>query len=779
MFNMFEQIALTNKRKANVKNTGKDSKSRSRFILPVTAGLMASPMSVSADWTFNNACQHDSCVCKPSELQFASPAAQLNDDGQFPIVLEADDVAADGENIVTLTGNAEVSQGRQTIVADQIQYYRDTERVVAKGNIEFISDSGDYISADAVDFTTSTSIGTLSESQFKLAKGINSADGIDTVQIDSRGSAKAIHLEGEGYVSLENAKYTNCVEGNDSVLVSAGKLDLDRVSGIGRARNATVRFYGVPILYTPYISFPINDQRKTGFLTPKFGSDEDSGNIIEFPWYWNIANNQDATITPRYYTDRGFQLGAEYRLLTKSSLTTVYGEVLFDDELFGDDRELFQLDHKQQFTENLSASINYNYVSDSEYFQDLSTDVSSFSAAFVPQEAQIDYTSKFFNISARFSEFQVIDPDINLAGEPLERLPEITFNTRFPRLSNGLKYGLTGSFTNYNSDFETDGTRLVLSPYIEQSFETAWGYIKPALTVNYRAFDLGNVESGVDDSPSFVVPAFSIDTGLFFDKSINWFGAKATQTIEPRLFYAYAPDEDQSDVPLFDTSNVNLNNVSNIFRVNRFFGQDRFSDNNQLTLGLTTRVISDKTGTEHIKASVGQVYYLDDLEQNLVSGEVVEEGVGDFLAELKVRGNGNWSTYSFIQYNHDDDEIRTARFDLSYEPLNNPRKRLSVGYFFSDLQDSFIGNSQEGIDQLTLNVHWPIANRWQFTAEERYSLEDSESLFRDVAIEYNACCWKLRLKAQERIRDFDIDDKRTSVFLELELTSLGSIRSGL
>ena len=133
----------------------------------------------------------------------------------------------------------------------------------------------------------------------------------------------------------------------------------------------------------------------------------------------------------------------------------------------------------------------------------------------------------------------------------------------------------------------------------------------------------------------------------------------------------------------------------------------------------------------------------------------------------------------FIQYNHDDDEIRTARFDLSYEPLNNPRKRLSVGYFFSDLQDSFIGNSQEGIDQLTLNVHWPIANRWQFTAEERYSLEDSESLFRDVGIEYNACCWKLRLRAQERIRDFDIDDKRTSVFLELELTSLGSIRSGL
>jgi len=231
---------------------------------------------------------------------------------------------------------------------------------------------------------------------------------------------------------------------------------------------------------------------------------------------------------------------------------------------------------------------------------------------------------------------------------------------------------------------------------------------------------------------------------------------------------------------LFDSSNVNLNNFSNIFRVNRFFGQDRFADTNQVTLGLTSRIIDESTGDERIKASIGQIYYLDDLEQSLNGDEAVEQGFGDFLAELRTYGSGNWSTYSFLQYNHDDDRIRTARFDLSYQPKGDDRKRFSVGYYYSELDDGFLTSSQvNDVDQLTLSLYWPIANRWQLSVEERYSLEDSESLFRDVSIEYNACCWKLRLSAQDRLSNRDIDDRRTSVFLELELTSLGSIRSGL
>jgi len=768
MFNVFEQVALT--QSSNLLA----SKNKFQVTAIFAAAVVTFPTSSNA------ACRNHDCVCRPSEIQYASPTAELNADGEYPIVLEADDVAADGDDVVTLTGNAEVSQGRQTIVADKIQYYRETERVVAEGSIEVISPNGDYLSGESVDVVTTTSIGSLTDAQFKLAKGISSEGGIDTVQIDSRGSAERIELEGEGFVRLHNSSYTNCAEGNNSVVVSSKKLELDRLDGVGVARNATVRFYGVPLFYTPYISFPINDERKTGFLTPKFGSDEESGNVIELPWYWNIAKNQDATIIPRYYTDRGFQLGAEYRLRTQKSSTYIYGEVLPDDDLFGDDRELIRIQHSHQLTDNLSAIINYNDVSDADYFDDLSSDVSLFSASFVPRDVQLNYRSRFFNVNARFNEFEIVDPDIDLADEPLERRPSISFNTRFPRLKNGLKFGISGNYTDYNSDVLVDGTRFVLNSFVEQSFENSWGYIKPAVSVNYRTFDLENIAATEENRPSFTVPTFSIDSGLYLEKEINWFGAKATQTLEPRLFYAYASDEDQSDVPLFDTSNVNFNNFDNIFRVNRFFGQDRFGDNNQVTLGLTTRIIDQKSGDEWIKASIGQVYYLDDLEQNLVTGDVVEEGIGDFLAELRTRGLGAWSTYSFIQYDHDEDEIRTARFELAYEPENDNRKRLSVGYYFSELEDSLLtAQNVNNVDQITFNLEWPISDRWQLLFEERYSIEDSDSLFRDIGIEYNACCWKLRLRAQDRLTNRDIDDRRTSVFLELELTSLGSIRSGL
>jgi len=297
--------------------------------------FLSVPLFMLAPMQVNAACKNKSCACQPSEIQFASPTLERNRDGQYPIVLEADDVASEGDDVVTLTGQAEVSQGRQTIVADKLQYFRETERIVANGNIEMISANGDYLSAQDIDVVTSTQIGTLSDAKFKLAKGISSQDGVDTVQIDSRGSAKVINLEGEGLLRLENTSYTNCREGDNSVVVSAKELKLDQLAGIGTARNATIRFKGVPIFYTPYLSFPINDERKTGFLTPGFGSDEESGNIIELPWYWNIAKNQDATITPRFYTDRGAQLGAEYRHRSYTSSTYFYGEILPDDDLFG------------------------------------------------------------------------------------------------------------------------------------------------------------------------------------------------------------------------------------------------------------------------------------------------------------------------------------------------------------------------------------------------------------------------------------------------------------
>ncbi|MFT5571213.1 MAG: LPS-assembly protein [Cryomorphaceae bacterium] len=719
------------------------------------------------------ACKMLSCACMPSEIQFASPALQPNEDGQYAMSLEADNVSAQGQDIVTLSGNAEIAQGRQTIVADELKYYRNTERVVASGNVEMISQNGDYLSSESIDVHAPTQIGQLVDTQFKLAKRISSADGIDTVSIDSRGSAAVLNLEGEGLLRLENAKYTTCPEGDNSVMISAKHLELDQNGGVGKARGATIRFKGVPVFYTPYISFPINDERKTGFLTPGFGSDEESGNIIDFPWYWNIAKNQDATITPRYYSDRGTQLGVEYRLRTQNSNTYVYGEVLPDDELFGDDRDLLTIQHYQQFTDNFSGKINYNDVSDVDYFDDLRNEIRYFSATYVPRDVQLDYSHDYFRVRALAKEYQIIDPIISESRKPYERMPSLSFSTLLPKGPMGMKYGLNASHTNFAQDFKVEGTRTAIDPYVQIPFENLWGYVKPSLSVHHRSYSLNNRAEGLPEDPSFTVPIFSVDAGVYFEKNTKWFGEGALQTLEPRLFYAYAPeDEDQDLAPIFDTSQVSLNNFSNIFRSNRFYGSDRVGDTNQVTLGLTTRITDNETGDQRLKASFGQLYLIDDLQQNLRSRDPIESGLGDFLAEIRTESKGPWTTYGFVQYDHKEGEVRTTRFSLGYEPKDDNRKRLTLGYYRSN------GRTRD-VDQLTLNINWPLSDRWQFFGSERYSIEDSESLQTDAGLEYNSCCWKLRVLGQDRISNRNIDDKKTSFFIELELTSLGRFRSGL
>ena len=720
------------------------------------------------------ACKNVDCVCKPSELQFQSPSLVADENGKFPISLEADNVEAQGQELVTLSGNAEVSQGRQTIVADELKYYRETDRVVATGNVEMISESGNYLSSESVDVHAPTQIGTLRNTDFKLAKSLTSKDGIDTVQMESRGSAEVVNLEGEGLVRLENAKYTNCAEGKDDVMIYARELELDQNAGVGKARGATIRFLGVPIFYAPYISFPINDERKTGFLTPGFGSDEESGNVVEIPWYWNIAPNQDATITPRYYSDRGVQLALEYRHKSEVSDTFIYGEVLPSDDLFEDqDRELLTLRHTQNFTDDIVGRINYNDVSDVDYFEDLRNDVRYFSATYVPRDVSLSYSGRYVQVGARANEYQIIDPIISENRKPYERLPSLTFRTSLPEGPWGMKYGFTGSYTNFSHSSRIEGTRTGVSSYASLPFENIWGYITPKVSLHHRTYSLDNTAEGVEDSPSYTVPIFSVDAGIYFEKNTSWFGDGALQTLEPRVFYAYAPDEDQSDVPIFDTSQVSLNNFGNIFRENRFYGEDRVGDTNQITLGLTTRIIDNESGDQRLKASFGQLYLIDDLEQNLRSNQKIESGLGDFLAEVRTESKGAWTTYSFVQYDHDLSEIRTARFAFGYEPKDDSRKNVNVGYYYSNRI-----NSTRDVDQLTINANWPISDRWQFFGSERYSIEDSESLSRTLGLEYNSCCWKLRFTGQERINNRDLEDKRTAFFVELELTSLGKVRTG-
>ena len=506
----------------------------------------------------------------------------------------------------------------------------------------------------------------------------------------------------------------------------------------------------------------------------------------------SAAKNQNATITPKYYSERGVQLTGEYRHQSLTSSTLVYAEYLPNDSLTEDEngnaenRTLLSIDHYQKFTDNLTGSIDYNDVSDSSYFDDLSNDVSRFSDTYVPQDIALAYNSKYFSVQARGSQFQIVDSEVSEFRRPYDRLPQVTFSTHLPSGPWNIDYGINGSYTDFVFDADTsgltdeeaanllrvEGTRTSLNPYLSVPFENLWGYVKPKVTLHNRSYSLNNVDEGQDDNPSFSVPIFSVDAGIALEKNTTWFGKNALHTLEPRIFYVYAPEEDQSGIPDFDTSAVSLNNFNGIYRESRFYGEDRVGDTNQVTIGLTSQITDSETGDRRFAASIGQLYLIDDLEQNLNENTVIESGLGDLLAQFELSTNDDWTVSGFAQYGHEDSEIRTVRLSVNYQPLEDQRKRVNLDYYLSK-------GATRTTDQAVLSANWPITNRWSFFGSERYTLEDSDSLATTGGFVYDGCCWKFRATAAENSRDGGLDDKRTSYFFELELSSLGSFGGAL
>ena len=363
--------------------------------------------------------------CKPDILAFPNHS-QIGSDGILPIVVEADNVETQGKKKVNLSGKAFVAQGRQSVAGENIEYDRENDKVKASGNVELRSVVGDLVKADSVDLDVNTSIGSAKNAKFKLAKrGAISAE-TNAVEVQSRGSAKNVSIEGEDFVRLKSVVYTTCVEGQDDFYIKASELELDRATGIGTAKHARFVFFRVPFFYLPRVSFPISDKRKTGFLFPTLGTDSESGFFFGTPWYWNIAPNVDATITPKIFTDRGVQLGAEFRHLSKNSETEINAEVLpSDDEFDNETRSFIAIDHEHDITDKLSLTLDVNDVSDTEYFRDFRTNITAFSSTFTPSEARLDYVESNWNLSLRTVTFEVIDDDVT--SDPFDLLPQLTF----------------------------------------------------------------------------------------------------------------------------------------------------------------------------------------------------------------------------------------------------------------------------------------------------------------------------------------------------------------
>ena len=679
------------------------------------------------------------------------------------VAIEADQTELVDQKLV-FTGNAELERDGMMVSAEKLTYDKAADSFSGEGDIRIQDPTGNVFQAQSMEIEVETLIGTADDVEYTLTAKEAGANLPDGKPIRAHGVAKRIDFEGHDLVTLHDATYSTCRKDKEIAVLNAGKIELDKSAGVGKAKNMKLRLWDVPVFWFPYVSFPLSDDRKSGFLMPTIGSTDRAGTVIKVPYYLNINPAMDATLSANYYSKRGAQLQGEYRYLNKQGKGIFNGAYLADDKETGENRYGYQIDLQQRFARNWSANIDYAKVSDEDYFEDFSGNLLLTSATYLRQEGRVDYSGSWLRANALYSEFQTIDEDIPEASRPYTREPAISFSTNIPKV-NDFRFDAYGSYTDFQRTDRVSGPRSDLGASVAYDFRKIYGFFKPKATFRYTSYDLTDVANGEVTDPDRSLGIFSLDSGLYFDKDSFIKGRDFTTTLEPRLFYLYVPYEDQTDIPIFDTGESTFS-MGTMFRENRFTGPDRIGDANQLTVALTSRLIDAEGGEDLLKGTLGQIYYFDDRLVSLSTDPTEPQTFNrsDFVGELYTKLNSKFYMYNFLQYDSEESEIGDFKTDLRY--TKDARRGINVGYYYNN----------NGSQQVNADVAWALAPRWQLNANARYDVEESDFLRSGLAVGYNACCWGVTVAAQRRI---DNNSEYVNAFLlTLKLNGLTNIKTG-
>jgi LPS-assembly protein len=576
----------------------------------------------------------------------------------------------------------------------------------------------------------------------------------------ANGKADLIELAGNHTSRLYGLVYSTCPPEKPDWFLSAKKMELRHDEGLGIARSATLRFKGVPILYAPWFTFPIDDRRKTGFLYPSLSNTNDNGIEFGIPWYWNIAPNQDATLEPRYFSNRGFMLSGEYRLLTRHTNANVEFDFIANDRKTDDERYHYRIEHRARPWARWRTSLVFDRVSDNQYFQDYSSSLVQSSLQYLYSNATLSGEGRNWSVDMLVDKFQVIDENVRPQNEPYRRLPRIAFWMDQAFGPRGLRFSTNSELVYFDRDAGTTGTRIDLFPNVYWEQYTHWGFIKPSVGYRFTSYDLDLAEPDADQNPSRGNAVVSFDSGLYFDRK-NSNGS--TQSLEPRLFYLYVPYEDQSDLPKFDTGEFTFG-FSQLFNTNRFSGADRQGDANQIALAASTRNYDSHSGNVHWSLNVGQIFYLDSLRVQLTGEPEKSLDLSPFIAEFNWQPFTRFSARTGAQWNWEENLLDVASFGVSY--AGKTGQRASFDYRFR----------RDRVDQFDLRVFWPVNERWRVLSRVNYSFAETDLLEVQAGVEYESCCWAIRTVVRRYLKNRD-GDYRDGIFLELNLKGLASIGS--
>ncbi len=666
----------------------------------------------------------------PSDIDITSDAAKLGVDGD-----------------AALSGNVRVRQGDRELRAERVEYDAGRNAFSVSGSVEY---RDPVVRVRGRDGEYGEAVG----ARFERAE-------FELPQRPARGTAGRMRIEVDGVIDLEGVTFTTCPTGDDAWRIAAHDIRLDTRRRTGTGRHAQVQFKGVPILYLPYISFPLGSERKTGFLFPNLGQSTRSGAQLTVPWYWNLRTNVDLTLEPTFYQRRGLDLGIEARWLLERQVGQLRANLLPGDDLAGRDRTRLRLDHRADFADNWRLRIAAEDVGDTAWFEDFAQGPEGTSVAFVERVAEIAYRNEFWRLRGEFQQFQTIDRDLPLDERPYARLPRLLAAGAWNFGPNGvLAVSLDAELVNFDRSVGVTGWRVDAAPTLGFDLRGAGFFLRPSAGWRYTRYALDDVAPGADDEPERSMPFAALDAGLVFERAAGMRGQRRV-TLEPRLLYLYTPFREQDALPIFDTARPDLN-VVQLFSTNRFVGADRVGDANQVSVGLTTRLFDSRTQSQFLAATLGQAFYLETPRVVLPGEPPASRRRSDLVGQLALAPYRDWSVDLGFQWNPQESRHERSQVRLQYRP--DAERVMNFAYRFQ----------RERLEQGEVSGAWPIGKRWNLFARLVYDLEADQSLERFAGLEYRACCWRLRAVAR-RFVSSRTGERDTGIYLQLELNGLASV----
>jgi LPS-assembly protein len=671
----------------------------------------------------------------------------LQDD--LPVFISADEVRGVGQQSIEAEGNAMLRRRGQAVFADFMRHDRVTGDVVAQGSVVLVQRRNEVL-APYLFYNLERSAGFIDEPVFFLPETGG-----------GRGSALRMFFEGESRFRAERARYTTCGPEREDWVIRADELQIDHDRNVGVARGAALEVFGTTLAWLPVMSFPLVQERKSGFLAPTWAITGRGGPELTVPYFWAMAPNRDYTLLPRFIARRGLQLGNEFRYLEPNLRGSARFELLPGDNEAQRDRWLLQLRHWQTaLPGGWTAAVDFQRVSDDAYFRDLTTRIALTSQVNLLQDitAQRGF-SWGGSLLARVQRFQTLQDPLQPVVSPYFRLPQLVY-TQNVLDWHGADLAVVGEFVNFVHPTLVQGRRAFVFPSATLPLQTAWGYVRPRVGLHLTRYALDPASTTLPSNATRAVPIFSVDSGVVLERDLNLFGQSFTQTLEPRVFYTYIPFVNQSRLPVFDSAVPDPNFVS-LFTENFFTGHDRISDANQVTTGVVSRLIDPATGAERLRAALAQRFHFTAQRVTLPGAIPRSAASSDIIGTLTGQLWRGWIADAGIQYNTSAAQVERALAGVRFAP--EPGKVFNASYRFVRGQ----------VQQYDLSAQWRLSARWTALGRWNYSVRDNRLLEGLAGFQYDADCWTFRF-VFNRIA-IATQQASTAFFFQIELRGLSRV----